>query len=89
MELALADSIGRGDYFFTGMVFYLQTTRAKNSRGKWGFWLMILLLIVGHIAGVLSPPPATVTAIGWGTQALWLYVLLGFWVDHNRVTIQN
>ena len=82
-------ALAEGIIFFTGMVFYLQTTRARNSAGKWGFWLMIILLVVGHIAGVLSPPPGTVTAIGWGTQALWFYVLLGFWVDHNRVVVQS
>ena len=82
-------ALTEGIIFFTGMIFYLQTTRARNPAGKWGFWLMIILLIVGHIAGVLSPPPGTVTAIGWGTQALWVYVLLGFWVDHNRVAVQS
>jgi len=41
-------------------------------------------LVVGHVAGLLSPPPSTVNAIGWGTQALWIYVALGFWVDRNR-----
>jgi len=80
-------ALAEGILFFTGMAFYLQTTRARNSSGKWGFWLLIILLIVGHIAGVLSPPPGTVTAIGWGTQALWLFVLLGFWVDHNRESV--
>lgn len=82
-------ALAEGVLFFIGMFFYLQKTRARNSSGKWGFWLMIVLLIVGHIAGVLSPPPATVTAIGWGTQALWLYVLLGFWVDHNREAVND
>ena len=78
-------ALTEGIIFFTGMIFYLQTTRARNPAGKWGFWLMIILLIVGHIAGVLSPPPGTVTE----SQALLVYVLLGFWVDHNRVAVQS
>lgn len=71
--------------FITGTLFYLRATKAKNPSGNWGLWLMLVLLVVGHVAGLMSPPPTSVNAIGWSTQVLWLYVLLGFWVDHNRV----
>jgi len=77
-------ALAEGALFIIGMAFYLQATKAKKPSGTWGFWLMIILLVVGHVAGLLSPPPSTVNAIGWGTQALWIYVALGFWVDRNR-----
>ena len=81
----LRTAVVEGSIFVIGTLVYLRTTRARNSAGKWGFWLLVILLVIGHTAGILSPPPATVAAIGWGTQVMWIYVLLGFWVDHNRV----
>jgi hypothetical protein len=70
--------------FVTGTVFYLRTTRAKNAAGKWGFWLLAVLLVVVHVAGLLSPLPASAHAIGWAAQYQWIFVALGFWVDRNR-----
>lgn len=78
-----------GALFVAGMIIYMRTTRAKNLVGKWLFWLLMALLVIGHIAGLISPPPASVRAIGWSTQVLWLYVLLGFWVDHNRTVTSS
>ena len=73
--------------FVTGTVLYLRTTRAKNAAGKWGFWLLAGLLVVVHIAGLLSPLPASAHAIGWAAQYQWIFVILGFWVDRNRVAV--
>jgi len=80
----LLTALVEGILFITGMVLYMRTTKAKNPAGKWGFWLMIVLLVIVHLAGLMSPPPSSVMAIGWSTQVLWLFVLLGFWVDRNR-----
>ena len=74
-----------GLLFVVGLMFYLRATKPKNKMGVWGFWLTMVLLVLGHIAGVMSPPPATVEAIGWSAQVMWVFVLLGFWVDRNRV----
>jgi hypothetical protein len=70
--------------FVTGTVLYLRATRAKNAAGKWGFWLLVVLLVVAHVAGLLSPMPASAHAIGWAAQYQWIFVVLGFWVDRNR-----
>ena len=70
--------------FVTGTVLYLRATRAKNAAGKWGFWLLAVLLVVAHVAGLLSPLPASAHAIGWAAQYQWIFVILGFWVDRNR-----
>jgi hypothetical protein len=80
----LLTALTEGTLFVIGAISYQRVTKARNLSGKWGFWLMMVLLIIGHAAGLMSPPPASVTAIGWSTQVLWLFVLLGFWVDHNR-----
>jgi membrane-bound metal-dependent hydrolase YbcI (DUF457 family) len=70
--------------FFIGLAMYLRATNAKNAKGNWGFWLLIALLVVLHIAGLVSPLPTSVSAIGWAAQYQWIFVILGYWVDRNR-----
>ncbi len=74
-----------GALFIIGSTFYLQATKAKNTTGKWSFWLLAFLLVVMHLAGLFSPMPNSVTAIGWGGQFQWIFILLGYWVDRNRI----
>lgn len=76
--------LAEGILFVVGLVFYLQATQAKRSSGKWGLWLLVALLVIGHLAGLLSPLPGSVKAIGWGAQFQWIYILLAYWVDGNR-----
>ncbi|PWT96453.1 MAG: hypothetical protein C5B52_15740 [Bacteroidetes bacterium] len=71
--------------FAIGLLYYLRTTRAKNARGKWGLWMLVILLVVLHIAGLLSPLPASSHAIGWAAQYQWIFVIMGYWVDRNRI----
>jgi hypothetical protein len=73
-----------GAIFLWGMLTYMNSTRAKNSAGNWGFWLLMVLLVLGHIAGQTSPPPPTVEGLAWGAQVIWVFIFLGFWVDRNR-----
>lgn len=73
-----------GILFVIGLTLYLNATRAKRRAGTWGIWLLTALLVIGHIVGLFSPLPGSVTAIGWAAQLGWIYVLLAYWVDYNR-----
>jgi hypothetical protein len=81
----LATAIVEGFIFVIGIILYLRATSAKNKTGVVVFWLLITLLVVSHIANLFSPPPPSVNAIAWAGQAMWLFVILGFWIDKNRV----
>ncbi len=78
-------AIVEGILFVVGLMFYLQTTKAKNGAGKWGLWTLVVLLVLGHIAGKFSPVPTSVHALGWAAQYQWIYILLAYWVDANRI----
>ncbi|MBS1689686.1 MAG: hypothetical protein JSS96_13240, partial [Bacteroidetes bacterium] len=54
-----------GLIFVIGVGLYLQATKAKNGVGRFGLWVLILLLVVTHVANMFSPPPTSVTAIAW------------------------
>jgi len=77
-----------GVLFVIGFTFYYTTTRAKRPAGKWGLWLLVVLLVIGHVAGLCSPLPDSVRAVGWAAQLQWIYILLAYWVDHNRMAIE-
>lgn len=72
--------------FAVGLALYMRATKAKNATGKWSLWLMVVLLVAGHIAGLMSPAPESVHALGWMAQIQWVYVALGYWVDSRRVS---
>jgi FtsH-binding integral membrane protein len=77
-------AILEGLIFFVGLFLYLKATKAKNRTGTVVLWVLVILLVVSHIANLFSPPPPSVEAIAWAGQAMWLFVLLGFWADKNR-----
>lgn len=70
--------------FVTGVYFYFKKTTAKNRSGKFGLWLLIALLVFIHIGNFFGPPPPSIAALIWAGQLQWLFVILAFWVDHNR-----
>lgn len=78
-------NIVEGLIFFTGVFIYVKATKARNRTGVIVFWALIALFLISHIVNLFSPPPPSVDAIAWAGQAMWLFVVLGFWADKNRV----
>ncbi|OGX90738.1 hypothetical protein [Hymenobacter coccineus] len=67
-----------------GLWQYARHTRPRNGAGRYGLLALVALLVLTHVASLFSPPPASVGALAWGAQVLWLFVLLAYWVDRNR-----
>ena len=78
--------ITEGFIFIAGLVMYLQATTHKNKAGKYGFWSLIVFLVVIYLANLFGPPPSDTTAIAWAGEAQWLIVIWAYWADHNRVS---
>jgi|SRR5689334_9397181 len=74
-----------GTIFLGGLVLYMRATSAKNAVGRYGLAALVGLLLLSHAASMLGPPPPNVAAIAWVSQAQWLFVVLAFWVDRNRM----
>lgn len=81
------ESIIEGTIFIGGIVLYLKTTRAGNSRGKYIFWSLVIFLAVIHIMNMVGPPPPNVGAIAWAGQLQWLFIFWAHWAEKNRDTI--
>jgi hypothetical protein len=71
-------------FLAVGVVIYTRTTAAKDRAGAWGFWGLVLFLVIVEIVNVSSPPPPNVQAVAWVTLSLWLLVPWGYWVDRHR-----
>ena len=67
-----------------GLWLYVRHTRARNRSGRFGLWGLVALLVLSYLGAAFGPPPASVTALAWSCQVLWLPVLLAYWVDYNR-----
>jgi membrane-bound metal-dependent hydrolase YbcI (DUF457 family) len=79
-------TILEGVVFFGGVFFYYKATSAKNKFGKYGLIGLIAFLVIIHIGNMIGPPPPSVTVIAWAGQLQWLFVILAFFVDRNRVS---
>lgn len=76
-----------GGIFITGLILYIRSTSAKNKQGSIGLWILVVLLLASHAANLFSPPPPSMNAVAWAGNLQWLFVILAYWVDHNRSLI--
>jgi membrane-bound metal-dependent hydrolase YbcI (DUF457 family) len=67
-----------------GLWLYVRRTTARNRVGRYGLLGLVAFLVLIHMGGLFSPPPASVEALGWSGQLFWVVVLLAYWVDRNR-----
>jgi hypothetical protein len=71
--------------FAAGLYFYYRTTKPKNNFGKYGLIILVVLFITAYIMNIISPPPTDIKLIAWAGNLQWLFILLAFFVDRNRV----
>jgi hypothetical protein len=71
--------------FAAGLWLAASATRARDALGRWGFAGLAALLLLIYAANVTSPPPPSMTAVGWvGALGGMLFVALAAWVDRHR-----
>ena len=71
--------------YVVGAYLYIRNTTAKDKVGRYGFWALVLLLLVIYLADVFGPPPPTEHAIAIAGLAGWLVVVWAYWADAHRV----
>lgn len=70
--------------FAFGVWTYLSCTRPRDNAGNYGFWSLIVLLLVGWVATLFAGTPPSVTALAWGGMTMWLTVPWAGWADSRR-----
>jgi hypothetical protein len=71
--------------FVAGLWLYLGSTRASDGVGRFGFWALVLLIVLVYLSSFTSPPPASVAALTGFGMAGWLPPFWAWWVDRHRV----
>jgi membrane-bound metal-dependent hydrolase YbcI (DUF457 family) len=72
--------------FAAGAYVYMTTTTAKNKTGTYALVALLAFLAIMHIGNLFGPPPPSVEMIAVAGNAMWLFVLWGWWIDKNRST---
>ncbi|WP_242923695.1 hypothetical protein [Pontibacter liquoris] len=73
-----------GLLFILGVGLYLRRTTPKNKTGVYSLWALVVFLVIVYVANVFGPVPPSETAVAWGSQLQWLFILWAYWVDRNR-----
>ena len=67
-----------------GTAIYVRSTRARDRAGSLGLAVLLLLLVAIYGASLVGPPPPSPQVVAWSAEAMWLFVLFGWWVDRHR-----
>lgn len=70
--------------FAAGIYVYWTSTAAKNKTGNYALIALIVFLSIMHVGNLFGPPPPSVEMIAVAGNAMWLFVLWGWWIDRNR-----
>jgi hypothetical protein len=73
-----------GTIFVLGVFYYWKTTSAKNRKGEYGFWGLVVFLIITYFMNIFGPPPESVEALPLVGLSLWILVAWAYWIDRNR-----
>ena len=84
-----ATLVVEGALFASGVYLYVRSTQARNRTGSYAFWALIAFLLVVYAANFFSSPPPGGEAVAGAALAMWLLVAWGYWVDNNRILINN
>ena len=68
-----------------GVWLYSTGTAARDRIGRYGWWGLVLFVVVGYVMNLRGAPPPSVMALAWtGVVAGALTTLWAWWVDRHR-----
>jgi membrane-bound metal-dependent hydrolase YbcI (DUF457 family) len=68
-----------------GVSFYLAATRPRDRIGRFALLGMVVVLAAMYVASVYSPPPPSMTVVGWmGLVMSALFLAWSWWIDRHR-----
>jgi len=72
-----------------GVLIYATYTKAKNKIGKWGLWVLVILLLAFQISNTYGPPPSDSIMTLFVSVVILMIVLisLSYWIDRNREVV--
>jgi membrane-bound metal-dependent hydrolase YbcI (DUF457 family) len=77
--------------FLIGLSIYISITKAKNKKGTWGLWSLVILLLLISLNNAFGPVPkqADTTLFISLIMLMTVIIVLAGWVDKNRELKKN
>ena len=73
--------------FAIGVAIYLNSTKAKDKSGNYGFWSLIILLLLIYAGNIFNTSPPNESVLPYLGLAGWLFVPWAYWIDRHREMI--
>lgn len=70
--------------FSTGVYLYSMVTGAKNKKGIYSYWGLVIFLFVIYVMNVFGDPPPSPEPVALIGLTQWLLVAWAYWIDRNR-----
>ena len=70
--------------FVGGVYLYMRITKAKNRKGSYGAWGLVIFLLLVYSSNIFGAAPPSVEPIAYIGLLQWLLVIWGYWIDKNR-----
>jgi len=70
--------------FLIGIAVYTNITKAKDKSGNYGFWSMIILLLLIYAGNIFGPAPPDESVIPYSGLAAWIFIPWAYWIDRHR-----
>lgn len=70
--------------FTAGVILYVRSTDTTDRTGTFAFWGLVAFLIVVWAINIFGPPPPDESSLAIASNATWLIVLWGYWIDRHR-----
>jgi len=74
-----------GAIFAFGVYIYNRLTKPLNKKGLYGFWGLVIFLIVVYFSNFFGPPPPSAEPIAYVGLSQWLLIFWAYWIDKNRI----
>ena len=75
--------------FLTGVYLYINSTQPKNKTGSIALWSLVVFLLLIYFMNIFGPAPDSVDSIGYVGLSQFLLVAWGYWIDRNRLILEN
>jgi membrane-bound metal-dependent hydrolase YbcI (DUF457 family) len=75
--------------FSAGIWLYLQATEPKDNKGKYGLWVLVVLLSLIYGANAMGEPPPSVRALAYLALTVWIFVPVAGWIARHRQVRNN
>jgi membrane-bound metal-dependent hydrolase YbcI (DUF457 family) len=71
-------------FFVFAVYLYFSITKAKDKAGNYGFWSLVILLLIIYFANIFGSAPPDETVLPYVGLLTWIFVPWAYWIEKHR-----